>query len=193
LRSTTAPFRAAALAGLLLVTAVAIAACGSTKPQSQATPASHLYVNEEFHFSLLVDSRFENIHPMKLPGAALKVGLSDADGAASGVTPDGIMITLIDKKRNAGRNDTENERLLKKLVGQIEAAGPGDKEWHTTTVGGLPAAWTEDIDPATGYPRVSYLVVGHRNVYLMAGEATKESWDASRSQFVAAFESFRES
>jgi len=182
------------LSCLFLVVAATPAACGSAKaPQSQASPASHVYFNEKHHFSLRIDSRFEDIYRYSLPGTALKVGLFDKDGAAPGATPDGLAITLVDKKRNAGRSTAECARLLNKLAAELEAVGPGaGKPWFRTTVGGLPAAWNEDVDLSNKYRRISYLVIGHRNVYLLAGAATPQSWNSSRQQFVDAIESFRE-
>ena len=186
----TARLAVCAFVVALLVTA----ACRSDAPESATSPATPFtYVSDVHHFSLRYDRRFEDIHYYQTPYSGFRVGFFDKDGATPGVTPDGLWITLIDKRPDAGRDDAERKRHLKKLVADLEAESPGGKpQWRETTVGGLPAAWSEDVSPVDGYRRISFLVVGSRNVYLMVGAAVGRTWAECRPLFVAAFESFRE-
>lgn len=180
--------------GCLIAIAIATTvACGSFKPDLEASSApSTSYVNDEYHFSLQHDGRFEDIYPYQAPNVAFRVGFFDKDGAAPGLSPDGLWISVIDKKPDAGRDADERIRELKKLAGQLEAASPGGALWNETTVNGLPAAVSEDTSSANGYPRISYLVVGSRNVYLVVGSASAATWAGCRPLFVAACESFKE-
>ena len=178
----------------LIVALLVAAACGADAPKSNTSPAPPLgYVSDEHHFSLHYDRRFEYVHYYQTPYTGFRVGFFDKDGATPGVTPDGLWITLVDKRPDAGRDDAERERHLDKLVADLEAESPGGKpQWHETTVGGLPAAWSEDVSRVDGYRRISFLVVGSRNVYLMAGAAVERKWAECRPLFIDAFESFRE-
>ena len=190
MRPSAASVRVVALGCLLLVVAAALVACGSDEPQP--APSPHTYVNEEHHFAMLLDNRFEDIRILQDPEAAFKVGFFDKDGGASGVTPDGMWIVVVDKKANASRNAKERSRELDKLLAELEAGAPKGVVWHKTTIGGLPAAWTEDVMPINKYKRITCLVAGRRNVYVIAGAATPETWAASRSLFTATFDSFKE-
>ena len=190
MRPSAAPVRFIVLGCLLLVVAATLGACGSDEPQP--VPSPHTYVNEERHFAMLLDARFEDVKILQDPEAALKVGFFDKDGAASGVTPDGMWIVVVDKKANADRSATERARELGKLLTELEAGAPKGVVWHKTTIGGLPAAWTEDVMPINKYKRITCLVVGRRNVYVIGGAATPETWATSRSIFTATFDSFKE-
>jgi hypothetical protein len=174
-----------------VVVTILLSGCGSEKPLPTPSPP-HTYVDEDHHFVLLVDQRFEDIYKFTAAEVAYKVGFFDKDGAVPGLTPDGLWVSLVDKKADAKRSARERVAELNRLVGQLEAKAPEGVEWHKTKVDGLPAAWAEDIMPANKYPRISYLVIGSRNVYVIAGASTPQSWDLSRPLFVASAESFKE-
>jgi hypothetical protein len=183
---------AVAIAALALIGA---AGCGSGTPSPSPSPSGPVgYTSDKFGFSIAADARFETSHEYEAPLVRFKVGLLDVDGAADGRTPDTILITGIGEKDHARLSTPAGrKRLLTSVIREMTAAGEGGKNaWTPVMIGGLPAAWNVSFDKATKTNRMTCIVVGANDIYVLTGSSSPETWATTRPLFEAAFRSFRE-
>jgi hypothetical protein len=172
-----------------------LAACDSSDPTPSPSPSGLVeYTNDDLGFSISRDAAFEKVYQYEAPLVRFKTGFLDVDSAAEGESPDTLLVTGIGEKATdrlataAGR-----KKLLGEVVDEMIAAGQGTKRtWEKTTINGLPAAVSSSLDKETKTQRITCLVVGARDIYVLTGDASKATWDEKLPLFGEAFETFRE-
>jgi hypothetical protein len=178
-----------------LTALTALVACDSGDPAPSPSPSGPLeYTNDDLGFSISRDAAFEQVYQYEAPLARFKIGFLDVDTAAEGESPDTLLVTGIGEKATGRLATPEGrKRLLDEVVDEMIAAGQGTKrDWKKTTINGLPAAVSGKRDKRTKSQRVTCIVVGARDIYVLTGDASDETFDEKLPLFGAAFETFRE-
>jgi hypothetical protein len=172
-----------------------LAACDSGDPAASPSPSGLVeYTNDNVGFSISRDAAFEKVYTYEAPLVRFKIGFLDVDTAAEGESPDTLLVTGIGEKATDRLATPEGrKKLLDEVVDEMIAAGQGKKgAWKKTTINGLPAAVSSGYDKETKVQRITCIVVGARDIYVLTGDASDETWDEKLPLFGAAFETFRE-
>lgn len=175
---------------LLAIALLPLTACATEGP----TPGRLSYSNADYGFSITRSDSYEDVYPFSAPTLRFKVGFFDKDGQGpEGEMPAGLWVAGIGEKQRSRLAPDKREALLDDVVRDYAKQG-GTKvtDWGRTTIGDLPAAWLEDTDPQTSGKRLTYLVVGSKDIYVLVGLSSLALWEESRPQLVEAIESFRE-
>ena len=176
---------------LLAVVLLPLAGCSAYGSK----PVRLSYSNTDYGFSITRSDRYEDVYPFVAGDLRFKVGFFDKDGAApvGGGMPGGLWVAGIGEKQRSRLAPDKREALLDELVRDYAKQGKTKAaDWGRTTIGDLPAAWLEDTDPQTNGKRLTYLVVGSKDIYVLVGLSSLALWEESRPLLVEAIESFRE-
>lgn len=190
-----APRLATGLISCLLVTLVATA-CGSTVPHPLASPTASgplTFVSAEYGFSITYDRRFAVIKPAAAPMIRFKLTFSEPVRTAEHVASSNFSVTGLGVTSRSRLATEHRDTTLRKLIADlVKAEGGSVRDWRDTTIDGLPAAMKKGEGSVATSQRLTCIVVGAKDVYLMVGETARESWRECLPLFTAAFETFHE-